>query len=102
MFNDYQLEGYLDGNLLFLEHQDKPGVIGALGFALGKRNLNISNMSVGRLKSSRQAGEFHIGVLSLDDEPDEPTLKEIAAMPAVAKVYSVKLPPVDAFPTWMG
>jgi len=101
MFNNYQLEGYLDGNLLFLEHQDKPGVIGALGFALGKRNLNISNMSVGRLKS-RKPGEYHIGVLSLDDEPDEQTLKEIAAMPAVAKVYSVKLPPTDAFPAWMG
>jgi len=102
MFNDYQLEGYLDGNLLFIEHQDKPGVIGALGFALGKRNLNISNMSVGRLKSSRKAGEFHIGVLALDDEPDAQTIKEVAALPAVARVYSVKLPPVDTFPAWMG
>ena len=102
MFNDYQLEGYLDGNLLFIEHQDKPGVIGALGFALGKKNLNISNMSVGRLRSSRKPGEYHIGVLSLDDEPDSQTLKEIATLPPVAKVYSVKLPSADILPGWMG
>jgi len=102
MYNDYQLEGYLDGNLLFVEHQDKPGVIGALGFALGNRNINISDMSVGRKKSSRKQGEFHIGVLALDVEPDDQTLKEISALPQVAKVYPVKLPPPDALPGWMG
>jgi len=102
MFNDYQLEGYLDGHLLFIEHQDKPGVIGALGVTLGKRELNISNMSVGRLKSSRKPGEFHIGVLALDDEPDAQTLQEIEALSTVAKVYSVKLPSADTLPGWMG
>jgi len=102
MFNDYQLEGYLDGNLLFLNHQDKPGVIGSLGATLGKRNLNISNMSVGRLKSSRKPGEFHIGVLALDNEPDAQTLQEISALSPVASVYSVKLPPAESLPGWMG
>ena len=102
MFNDYQLEGYLDGNLLFIEHQDKPGVVGALGAVLGKRNLNISNMSVGRLKSSRKPGGVHIGVLALDDEPDAQALQEIASLETVAKVYAVKLPSADALPGWMG
>jgi D-3-phosphoglycerate dehydrogenase len=102
MFNGYQLEGYLDGNLLFIEHKDMPGVIGTLGTILGKRSLNISNMSVGRLKSSRKAGEYHIGILALDDEPDTQTLQDIAALPFVAKVYFVKLPATDTLPGWMG
>ncbi|MCL2005036.1 MAG: phosphoglycerate dehydrogenase [Planctomycetaceae bacterium] len=101
MYNDYQLEGYLDGNLLFVEHQDKPGVIGALGCSLGARNLNISDMSVGRMKCSRQPGGYHIGVLALDDEPDAVLIKEIAAMSPVSKVYPVKLPAPDVLPAWM-
>ena len=101
MYNDYQLEGYLDGNLLFIEHQDKPGVIGTLGCTLGARDLNISDMSVGRTKVSRQQGGYHIGVLALDDEPGALVLKEIAAMPPVSKVYPVKLPAPDVLPAWM-
>ena len=100
-YNDYQLEGYLDGNLLFIEHQDKPGVIGSLGFTLGKRNLNISDMSVGRMKCSRQPGGIHIGVLALDDEPDNHAIEEISALSPVSKVYPVKLPAPDALPSWM-
>jgi len=101
MVNDYQLEGYLDGNLLFIDHQDKPGVIGALGFTLGKRNLNINSMSVGR-RSAQKPGGQSIGILALDGAPDAQVLKEIEALPQVTKVYSVKLPSADALPDWMG
>ena len=99
--DDYQLEGNLAGNLLFIDHQDKPGVIGALGLALGKREINISSMSVGR-KSFQKPGGRSIAVISLDDEPDEQTHQGIGALPAVTKVYFVKLPPADMLPDWMG
>jgi len=101
MLNDYQLEGYLDDNLLFIDHQDKPGVIGALGFALGKRAINISSMSVGR-KSLQKPGGRSIAVLSLDDEPNATTLKEIEALPSVSKIYFAKLPHAESLPDWMG
>ena len=99
--NDYQLEGYLDGHLLVIDHLDKPGVIGAMGFALGKRNINISSMSVGR-KSFQQQGGQAIGMLALDDKPDSQTIKEIEVLPQVTKVYSVELPPAETHPGWMG
>jgi D-3-phosphoglycerate dehydrogenase len=103
MIDNYQLEGYLDGNLLFIDHQDIPGVIGLWGTTLGKQSINISNMSVGRLKNSLQPEEQrNIGVLALDDEPDTPTLQEIAALPPVSRVYFVKLPPAETLPDWMG
>ena len=102
-YNDYQLDGFLDGNLLFIDHQDKPGVIGMWGTTLGNRNVNISNMSVGRLKNSFKPEERrNIGVLALDSEPDAQALKEIGALPPVSKVYFVKLPPADTLPGWMG
>ena len=99
--NDYQLEGYLDGNLLVIDHLDEPGVIGAMGFALGKRNINISSMSVGR-KSFQKPGGQAIGMLALDDAPDSQTVKEMEALPQITKVYSVKLPPAETLPSWMG
>ena len=100
MIDNYQLEGYLDGNLLFIDHQDKPGVIGALGFALGKRNINISDMSMGRAKGAKPGGQS-IAVLALDDKPDTQVLQEIVELPLVTKVYSVKLPSATTLPCWM-
>ena len=35
-------------NLLFLRYVDKPGVVGAVGNALGKSNINIAGMQVAR------------------------------------------------------
>jgi D-3-phosphoglycerate dehydrogenase len=101
-FNEYQLEGYLDGNLLFVDHQNKPGVIGAMGLAIGKRNVNISSMSVGHTKDCPKAQEQSIGVLTLDDELDSQALKEIEALPLVMKVNFAKLPCAETLPVWMG
>ena len=99
--DNYQLEGYLDGNLMLVDHQDKPGVIGALGFAIGKRDINISNMSMGRAEGAKPGGQS-IAVLALDDAPDAHVIQEITALPQVTKIYSVKLPNADALPGWMG
>jgi D-3-phosphoglycerate dehydrogenase len=35
-------------NLLFLRYSDKPGVVGAVGNALGKAGINIAGMQVAR------------------------------------------------------
>ncbi|GHT16465.1 D-3-phosphoglycerate dehydrogenase [Planctomycetales bacterium] len=98
--NDYQLESYLDGNLLFIDHQDKPGVIGSMGTVLGKHQTNISSMSVGRAKP--QPGGNATAVLSLDEEPKPESVKEISSLPSVSRVYFAKLPAADKLPAWMG
>ncbi|MDR3233297.1 MAG: phosphoglycerate dehydrogenase [Planctomycetaceae bacterium] len=100
MVNDNKLESYLDGNLLFIYHQDKPGVIGAMGTVLGKANVNINSMSVGRVLPN--PGSDAIAVLALDDMPQQATLKEIETLPAISKVCFAALPPADKFPVWMG
>jgi D-3-phosphoglycerate dehydrogenase len=35
-------------NLLFLRYSDRPGVVGSVGNALGKANINIAGMQVAR------------------------------------------------------
>ena len=42
-------------HLLFLRYSDRPGVVGAVGNALGKSNINIASMQVARSSAGGQA-----------------------------------------------
>ncbi|GIT29940.1 MAG: D-3-phosphoglycerate dehydrogenase [Planctomycetaceae bacterium] len=44
----FQLDAYLDGNLLIIRHQDVPGLIGYIGTVLGQHEVNIAHLSLGR------------------------------------------------------
>ena len=46
--NNFRLEIVPHGHLMFIENNDKPGVVGAVGTILGKRKINIARMTVGR------------------------------------------------------
>ena len=42
-------------NILFLRYTDKPGVVGAVGNALGKAGINIAGMQVARASAGGEA-----------------------------------------------
>src|SRR5437773_3256751 len=44
----YPLEVVPHGNMIFLTNNDKPGVIGGIGTVLGRFNVNIAGMHLGR------------------------------------------------------
>jgi D-3-phosphoglycerate dehydrogenase len=100
MMNDYRLESFLDGHLLFIDHQDKPGVIGNMGTVLSKYRINISSMSLGRAEP--KPGGDAVAVLSLDDEPTSESLREVSIIQNIQRVYFAKLPTADKLPAWMG
>lgn len=52
--DSHDLDLLLSDNLLFLRYADKPGIVGAVGNALGKAQINIAGMQVGR---NHQGGE---------------------------------------------
>jgi len=52
--NDFRLEALPSGPMLLVFNNDVPGVIGALGTELGRFNVNISRMTVGREIVSKQ------------------------------------------------
>ena len=60
----YPLEVVPRGNMIFFTNNDKPGVIGGMGSVLGKGNVNIAGMHLGR---ERQGGRAL--ALLLVDEP---------------------------------
>lgn len=69
--NGFKIDFHPEGNLLYIQHIDKPGVIGRVGKILGDNDVNIATMQVGR----KQAGGEAIMVLTFD-KPLQPSLKD--------------------------
>ena len=65
--------------LMFVDNQDQPGVVGAVGTVAGQHNVNISFMEVGRIAPRGQA----MMVLGLDDPVSNEALAAIRALPQV-------------------
>ena len=83
--NDYWLDiAPSTPYLLFIDNQDQPGSIGAVGTVAGRHNINISFMEVGRLNLRGRA----MMILGLDDPVPPSVLEEIKALP---QIYSAQL-----------
>jgi len=95
--NEFRLEAYLDGNLFVFTHNDRPGIIGAVGTIFGNHKVNIAQMAVGRAVPGGGA----IGVLNLDSLPSAGALAEVAAHKDITSVRVLELPPAGQLPTWL-
>lgn len=76
-----------EGHWLFSDHLDRPGLIGAVGTLLGKADINISCMYVGRLKPRGKA----LMILGLDEPIPEEQRQQILAIPDIYTARAVKL-----------
>ncbi len=84
----YALDGALHGDLLITRHRDAPGVIGRVGTVLGRHEVNIAGMQVGR---HHQGGEA-LMVLNVDDAIPPAAEAEIRSIEGLTAVYVVSLP----------
>ncbi len=98
--DDFRLESFLDGTLMLFTHRDAPGLIGFMGNILGKHQVNIASMSLGR-KLAEPGGEA-VAILNLDSDPPADALAEIQTHPEIFQVSVVRLPKAGAMPMWFG
>lgn len=75
------------GYWLFSDHQDRPGLIGAVGNITGNADINISSMLVSRLAPRGRA----LMMLGLDEPIGEAQIAQILAIPNVYTAKLVKL-----------
>jgi D-3-phosphoglycerate dehydrogenase len=75
------------GYFLFIDHLDRPGLIGAVGKITGDADVNISFMHLSRLKPRGQA----LMILALDELLPEEQRQQILSIPDVYTVKVVKL-----------
>ena len=73
--------------LLFIEHRDRPGMIGTVGTITANHDINIGFMEVGRLAPRGRA----MMILGLDDPIPPHVLEEFAVVPHIDSVKPVKL-----------
>jgi len=86
--NNYWLDVYpAEGNFLFCDHLDRPGLLGSVGMITGDANIDISAMHVGRLKPRGEA----LMILTLDEPVPEKQRQKILSVPDVYSAKFVKL-----------
>lgn len=95
----FQMDAYLDGLLLLYHHRDVPGLIGFIGTVMGKHDVNIAHMALGR--ENNEPGGDSVAVLNLDNEPSVEALEEVLSYPEVTGVELIKLPPSGAPLPWL-
>jgi len=87
IFNDKHFDAVPEGNLIVLENRDVPGIIGAVGNVLGRRQINIAQMTWGRTKPDSVA----MTIINVDSPVSAEVLDEVAHLPNVLSARLIVL-----------
>lgn len=85
--NGFKIDFYPEGHILYIQHQDRPGVIGIVGKMLGDLNLNIATMQVGR----KEAGGEAIMVLTFDEILPDNILNQLMDKQEISFIQQIEL-----------
>ncbi len=88
-FNDHSIDILPEGNILMIENDDKPGVIGLLGNVLGKKDININRLYLSNQKDAKK--NYALALISVDSPVSEDVLEFIANMDEVKSIDQVIL-----------
>ena len=75
------------GRFLFVENDDRPGIVGTIGTSLGSASVNIANMALSRTGDRRRA----VTVIEVDTEPPQELLEKLRTTPGIIRVLSFEL-----------
>jgi D-3-phosphoglycerate dehydrogenase len=75
------------GHMIWMAHQDKPGIVGKLGTILGNNGVNIAGLYVGR----REVGGKAVAMVNVDHEVPEKVLAELKGIPQIQDLRFVSL-----------
>jgi D-3-phosphoglycerate dehydrogenase / 2-oxoglutarate reductase len=91
--NQYRIDVRPEKYLLYVRHQDVPGMIGKVGSLLGDFNINIGTMQVGRTAVGGEA----IMVLTLDKKVSRETHQALTQIIGLDEAQLLELSIVDSF-----
>lgn len=77
----------ISGRFLFVENDDRPGIVGVIGTALGAAGVNIANMDLSRTSDRTRA----VTVIEVDTEPKADLLDKLRSTPGIIRVLSFEL-----------
>jgi D-3-phosphoglycerate dehydrogenase len=76
-----------EGNMIFLENRDRPGVIAAVGNVLAEAGINIGDFRLGRNADRSRA----VALVTVDSTPDTAVLNKLADLSNIETVRYVEL-----------
>jgi D-3-phosphoglycerate dehydrogenase len=85
---DYAMEFTPEEHMLLLHYGDRPGMIGKLGTIMGKHDINIASMNLGR---SEKKGEAMV-ILSLDSAVPQEVVVEVKEATDASFIKALYLP----------
>lgn len=85
--NDFRLEAALEGHILLIYNEDRPGVIGRIGMCLGNAGINIARMQVGQDHSHKR----NVILLSTDEMVTSEIITNLMQQDGVSRVKAVEL-----------
>lgn len=85
--DDFIVDVVPKGHLLFIRHNDRPGVIGRVGTLLGTEDVNIATMQVGR---SNKGGDA-IMMLSIDKAAQRSSLEQLENLAEIEEVTAINI-----------
>jgi len=77
----------IKGHFLIVRNDDRPGIVGLVGSALGAAGLNIANLSLARNKTKGDA----LNVIELDTSPDAEIIQSLTDAPGILSVTAVDI-----------
>ena len=77
------VEAPLEGTMIVIRNEDRPGVIGEVGTILGRHGVNIANFALGR------DGTRAFGVVIVDEAP-EARIPEAAVLADLRQVKAIR------------
>jgi D-3-phosphoglycerate dehydrogenase len=86
-WNNYKMDAQMDGTVLVIRNEDRPGVIGAIGTVLGGAGINVSRMQVGLADDGRDAA----ALWALDRPLEAALLERIRSTPQVKQAHCVTM-----------
>lgn len=84
---DFRVEGVPEGDAILCENEDRPGVVGNLGTALGAEGVNIARISLSRRDDRGVAFSF----VNVDGAPGAALMARIRALPHVRWAKAIRL-----------
>jgi D-3-phosphoglycerate dehydrogenase len=84
----FGLDAELAGLMLVTRHEDRPGIVGAVGTALAGAGVNISSLELSRLSAQGEA----MMIVSVDSAVGADVLAELRRVQGMIDVRTVELP----------
>lgn len=85
--DDYHFDAVLEGSLLLIQNEDRPGMIGVVGEIISRHEVNISYMTLGRDRSGGTA----VALLNLDEPAPDAVVDELRQTDGILWAHLARL-----------